>query len=189
MQPRLGGWENRPASRPPYGNLIIRDGGTTARKLSPYCHGSSSFPQQVHRSSEPWTHTLGRVCGDSRAAVRHNSTMCASARAQVWSKITQSCHCIEESISAIQNLQLVRLQSETRALCVCCLRGWLRRRRRSALATSGQARVRRRRQLAEYDAKERRRRNGPALLCLFGVIAFASELVVSGCRRLTRACR
>ena len=57
---------------------------------------------QVHRSSEPWTHTLARVCGDSRAAVNHNSTTCESARAQVRPKITSSYHCLEESRFAIQ---------------------------------------------------------------------------------------
>ena len=99
---------------------------------------------QVHRSSEPWTHTLARVCGDSRAAVNHNSTMCESARAQVRPKITSSYHCLAESRFAIQKSPVgstpIGDYSVVRALCV-----WM-------VATStafgsrypGQARVRRR---------------------------------------------
>ena len=142
---------------------------------------------QVHRSSEPWTHTLARVCGDSRAAVNHNSTMCESARAQVRPKITSSYHCLEESRFAIQNLQSVRLQSETTVLCVRCVCGWLQRRRRSAHATPARL---------EFEGDE----SQPSVMprsaadatvqpsCLFGVIAFCVRTCgVSGCRRLTRA--
>ena len=92
-------------------------------------------------------------------------------------EVTSSYHCLEKSIlpsdSPVGSTPIGDL-SVVRVLRVC---GWLYGRRRPVHATPGRARGRRRWKLAECDAKERRRSNCPALLCLFGVIAFASELV------------
>jgi hypothetical protein len=184
-----------------------------------------------------WSHTLAQARGDSHAAVSQNSTTCASVRAQVRPK-SPRLTTASKRVFCHPILQLVRLQSETSVLCVCCVSvdgcmvdgarftillaglevegdgsspsamplprkeyptirfsswfdsnrrssvvrvlrvcGWLHGRRRPVHATPGRARGRRRWKLAECDAKERRRSNCPALLCLFGVIAFASKLV------------
>ena len=92
-------------------------------------------------------------------------------------EVTSSYHCLEKSIlpsdSPVGSTPIGDL-SVVRVLRVC---GWLHGRRRPVHATPGRARGRRRWKLAECDAKERRRSNCPALLCLFGVIAFASKLV------------
>ena len=92
-------------------------------------------------------------------------------------EVTSSYHCLEKSIlpsdSPVGSTPIGDL-SVVRVLRVC---GWLYGRRRPVHDTPGRARGRRRWKLAECDAKERRRSNCPTLLCLFGVIAFASKLV------------
>ena len=103
--------------------------------------------------------------------------MCASARAQVRPKshrpTTASKRVSPQSKSPVDSTPLGD-HSVVRALRV-----WMVANVDGVRLTlpPGQARVRRRRKLAECNAKERCRRNGPALLCLFGVTAFASELV------------
>jgi len=66
----------------------------------------------------PWTHTLARVRGDSHAAVSQNSTMCASARAQVR---PESHRLTTASKRVTPPFNSPVLQSETSALCVRCV--------------------------------------------------------------------